>query len=243
MGLCLTNNFSWNRGYQVIAGIQVLLVAILFFSLPLWKIKKTTTEDNTQKAKEITLKEAMHLPGARPILLAFFSYCALESSTGFWASTYMVLYRNIEPQVAASWTAFFYIGITAGRFLSGFVSDNVGNRNMIRSGLFFICVGVFLILIPQNIFLLAGLVILGIGCAPIYPAIIHATPENFGADNSQALIGIQMASAYTGATFMPPLFGFLSGVIGLSIYPFYLAFFCILMIIMTEKVNYLHKKR
>ncbi|MGL4986898.1 MAG: MFS transporter, partial [Treponemataceae bacterium] len=91
MGLCLTNNFSWNRGYQVIAGIQVLLVAILFFSLPLWKIKKTTTENNTQKAKEITLKEAMHLPGARPILLAFFSYCALESSTGFWASTYMVL--------------------------------------------------------------------------------------------------------------------------------------------------------
>ncbi|MGL4524131.1 MAG: MFS transporter [Spirochaetia bacterium] len=227
MGLCLAHNFLWNTGYQIIGFMQIALAVVLLCTLPLWKIKKNEHEAQITEHKTIPLKEILALSGAKSILIAFFSYCTLEICAGFWASTYMVLNRGIDVQKAATWTSLFYFGITGGRFLSGFISDALGNRRMIRLGLGFVCVGLVLLFLPNDYFLLAGLIILGLGCAPIYPSLLHATPENFGSDKSSVLMGIQMACAYTGATFMPPLFGFLGEKIGLGLYPVFLTFFAL----------------
>ena len=131
------------------------------------------------------------------------------------------------------------LGITFGRFLSGFVADKFGDKTMIRLGIVICLFGIILVAMPINIqaFALVGLLIIGFGCAPIYPAIIHSTPSNFGEENSQAIIGIQMASAYVGTTFIPPLFGALTNVISIGFYPVYLFVFAILMLVMSESLN------
>ena len=167
----------------------------------------------------------------------FFGYCALESTAGLWASSYLVLHRGVDRKSRLQ-LSLFYIGITFGRFLCGFISDRFGDKQ-IRYGLVAITFGIILIILPivNNVTALAGLIIVGLGCAPIYPAVIHSTPSNFGADKSQAIIGIQMASAYTGSTLMPPVFGVIADKINIGLYPFYLLFFAALMIIMSEKLN------
>jgi fucose permease len=171
------------------------------------------------------------------VLLCFFSYCALEATAGLWASSFLVKARGIDPGTAAAFASHFYIGITCGRFLNGFIADRVEPRNIIRAGLAIIATGIVLIFLPVASLSLAGLVIAGLGCAPIYPSIIQSTPANFGADRSQAVVGIQMASAYVGSTFMPPLFGFLAGKAGLAIFPLYLAVFAGVMIYTSEALN------
>jgi len=171
--------------------------------------------------------------------LGFFAYCALETTTGLWASSFLVLDRGIGVEAAARWASLFYLGITIGRFLNGFVADRAGNRTMIRIGLGIISLGLLAVILPlkSSGLTLAGLLLIGLGCAPIYPCIIHETPRNFGAENSQAIIGIQMASAYTGSTFMPPVFGFLADRLSIGFYPVYLILFLIMMVVMTEWLN------
>ena len=160
---------------------------------------------------KISLKDTIKLPGAKPILTAFFCYCALEATTGLWASSYMVLYKGIDAQTAAKWASLFYLGITIGRFLCGFITDRLGDKYMVRCGQCLALAGTFLLLLPfGDIMTLIGLIFIGIGCAPIYPSLLHETPENFGAENSQAIMGMQMACAYVGSTLMPPVFGFIA---------------------------------
>ena len=149
----------------------------------------------------------------------------------------------MDPQTAARFASLFYLGITFGRFLNGFVADRLGDRKLIRVGAAVMAVGAAMILMPVNALALAGLVVFGLGCAPVYPSIIHSTPFNFGAENSQAIIGVQMASAYTGSTFMPPLFGAIAGAVGVGVYPVYLAAFIALLAVMTERVNRLNRGR
>uniref|UniRef100_UPI0035A025E3 MFS transporter n=1 Tax=Jeotgalibaca porci TaxID=1868793 RepID=UPI0035A025E3 len=184
-------------------------------------------------------KETLRLKGLSFMLVTFLAYSAVEQTTALWATTYLVEGRGIDVETAARYGALFFVGITAGRFLSGVVTHWFNDRQLIRIGLTVLCGGVILILIPTDIqiFSLIGLVIVGFGCAPIYPAIIHATPTNFGAVNSQAVIGLQMAGAYVGSTFMPPLFGLLANNISVTIFPFYLAFFALLMVVMSERFN------
>jgi fucose permease len=173
------------------------------------------------------------------ILFAFFGYCALESTTGLWATSYLVEFRGIDSEIAAKFASLFFLGITFGRFLSGFIADKIGDRLLIRFGIMIIICGVILVGIPigSSVTALIGLVIIGLGCAPVYPSIIHSTPSNFGQENSQAIIGIQMASAYVGSTFMPPLFGVIADNINIGFYPIYLIFFSILMLVMSEMLN------
>ncbi|ABN54164.1 MAG TPA: MFS transporter [Hungateiclostridium thermocellum] len=240
MSYCLTVKNSWESGYMTVGAFQIVLTVILFFSLPVWnKQAKIKKESQTEEPKHLKIHEALKIKGVKQVLIAFFSYCALETTAGLWASSYLVLHQGIEAKVAARWASLFYLGITFGRFLNGFVTDKLGNRNMIRIGLGIITIGLAAVILPVQIELvtLAGLVLIGIGCAPIYPCIIHETPKNFGAENSQAIIGIQMASAYTGSTFMPPIFGVLAKFTTISLYPVYLTFFLILMIVMTERLN------
>jgi fucose permease len=241
MGLCLTNGLRWNSGYQTIGVIQVILVIFLFISLPLWKVKQNGKENEVSEAKGLNFRETVKLPGAKAILIAFFSYSALEATAGLWASSFMVLYKGIDAVTAAKWAALFYLGITVGRFLAGFVTGQLGNKKMIRIGQAIAFLGTIMMLLPLgNLGALFGLILIGLGCAPIYPSLLHETPENFGADKSQSIMGMQMACAYIGTTIMSPLFGVIAEKISISFYPLYLMLFTMLMFVMVERVNKLH---
>lgn len=238
MGLCLTKGLSWNSGYQTVGILQVILVVCLIFSLPLWKQKNLSSSQEETKQVSISLKSTLKLPGAKPILAAFFCYCALEATTGLWASSYLVLFKGLNAEIAAKWASLFYLGITVGRFLSGFISDRLGDRNMVRLGQLIILVGIVLLLIPGGtLFTLPGLIAIGLGCAPVYPCLLHATPVNFGAANSQSIMGMQMACAYVGTTVMPPAFGFIAESVTIALYPVYLVVLVIVMFIMAERMN------
>lgn len=242
MGLCLTNGLRWNSGYQTIGIIQIILVVCLIISLPLWKAKQEEKKEETNEAKSLSIKQTIALPGAKAILVAFFSYCSIEATAGLWASSYMVLYKGINAQTAAKWASLFYLGITLGRFISGFITDKLGDKNMVRLGQLLAVVGIVVMLLPlSNVMILIGLVLLGLGCAPIYPSLLHATPDNFGADKSQSIMGMQMACAYVGSTFIPPIFGLLAENISIQLYPFYLMIFVVLMVVMVERMNKVHK--
>lgn len=244
MGLCLTNGLRWNSGYWTIGIIQTVLVAGLLFSLPLWKGKQEAGGVEAEKTKSLTLRETTKLPGAKAILIAFFSYCALESTTGLWASSYMVLYKGVNAETAAKWASLFYLGITIGRFFSGFIADKLGNKTMVRIGQGTAGLGTLLLLLPMgDILALIGLILIGLGCAPIYPSLLHETPNNFGADKSSSIMGMQMACAYVGTTFISPIFGFVAEYISISLYPIYLMLFVILMFVMVERMNKIRNRQ
>ena len=233
MGYALTNN-NWNAGYRYISIIQIVLTAILFLSLSLWK---KNDEENKEKisTKVLSLKEIIKIPGAKEIMICFFCYCALEATTGLWASSYLNIYKGVDIKTAASFGSLFYIGITVGRAISGFITIKLNDNQMIILGESLILIGIILMIIPAvNIVSLIGFIIVGLGCAPIYPSIIHSTPSNFGAENSQAIIGVQMASAYIGTLAMPPLFGYIANHISISLLPFYLILILVLMFIMHK---------
>lgn len=238
MGLCLTRNLSWNNGYQVIGIIQVILVIGLFLTLPLWKNTKSRIEDEEKQEKGMKFVQILQIRGAKKILVAFFCYCAVEATTGLWASSYMVLYKGIQAQTAAKWASLFYLGITGGRFISGFIADKLGDKNMVRLGQVLCILGVLILLIPIGTTpALIGLILIGLGCAPIYPSLLHATPDNFGAEKSQGIMGVQMACAYVGSTLMPPIFGFLADHISIILYPYYLLLIMACMIYLVESLN------
>lgn len=238
MSLAIGTRFGWHGGYGAVAAVQVALTAVLFISLPLWKKRSPSAAQGDEGYEApIGIRDAVKIRGVKAILLAFFGYCALESTAGLWAASYLVDHRGVEPRAAAAFALLYYLGITVGRFLNGFVADRFGDKVMIRVGLAVQAAGLALILIPTVPTALAGLVILGLGCAPVYPCIIHATPAHFGAENSHAIVGIQMASAYCGATFMPPVFGLVAQYIHIGLFPVYMAVFLLLMVTMTERVN------
>ena len=237
MGFYLTQGLEWSNGYMTVGVLQTVLVVILFCSLPLWKKREAGSAGEPVPAKKIS--QLLQIRGVKYVLFAFFSYCALEITAGLWASTYLVNQRGVSVETAAWYASLFFIGITAGRFLSGFISNQLGDKKMILIGIYIIFFGVAAIWIPTgtDLLCLIGLILIGLGCAPIYPSIIHSTPENFGAENSQAIVGLQMASAYTGSTFMPPLFGMVANFTGFYLYPIYLLIFAILILIMINTAN------
>ena len=232
MSYALTHS-TWNNGYRIVGFIQIGIALLLLITLPVWNVHK---QENSYDSKSIGLIGALKIKGVPTLLFSFFAYCAAEATAMGWASTYMVEYKGIAAESAARFASLFYIGITVGRFFSGFIMNKLGDRKMIILGTCVLSCGILSLLLPvQNpAVTFVGFVIIGLGCAPIYPCIIHSTPDNFGAENSGAIIGIQMASAYVGSTFMPPLYGLLGNHIGFGILPVYLAVFIILMILMAE---------
>jgi fucose permease len=244
MGQCLAHQLNWNDGYRVIGYIQTALVALLVFSLPLWKRKQEQPITQMKLTGSGGMRGALKLPGAAQTLTAFFCYCALESTTGLWASSYMVTSRGIDAQTAAMMASLFYLGITGGRFLSGWISVKLNDRYMVRIGIAFTALGIGLMLMPfGNTVLYTGLVVLGLGCAPIYPSLLHETPENFGQAQSQTLMGMQMASAYTGSTIMPMVFGLIAQAVSLALLPLYLLVFLTLMLVMSERATRIFASR
>lgn len=240
MGYALSAGLGWNRGYRYIAILQIVLTAVLIFSLPLWKKQDGGDTGQTEEAGNITplsLRQILNIPGAKEVMITFFCYCALEQTAGLWASSYLVLRRGLPAETAAGFASLFFIGITVGRALSGFLTMKLNDTQMIRLGQGFLLFGIVLLLLPSgSITALPGLIFVGLGCAPVYPSIIHSTPEHFGPDKSQAMIGVQMASAYVGTCVMPPIFGFLANHISVSLFPVYLLAILGLMVAMHEKM-------
>ena len=250
LSFVLMGGGTWNTGYRYISFIQIALTAILLLSLPLWKGRNETTgleENKTPKnspaedipaevsSQPLSLRQIIAIPGAKQILVAFFCYCALETTTGMWASSYLVLHHGIDAQTAAGYASLFYIGITVGRGLSGFLTMKFNDTQMIHLGQAIILIGVITLLLPVGgLLAFAGLILIGLGCAPVYPCIIHSTPDHFGADKSQAIIGVQMAAAYTGTCLMPPVFGLIANHISVSLYPVFLGAILILMFFMYQ---------
>ena len=228
---------TWNLGYRWVSILQIVLTAVLFLTLPLWKEDKHS-EETHEKKKPLSFREIFSIPGTKEIFTAFFCYCALESTAGLWASSFLVMEHGISEETAAVLATLFYTGITVGRFASGFVTYKLNDKNMIRLGETIIAFGVLAMLLPfGEKSAMAGIVLLGLGCAPIYPCTIHSTPAHFGKDKSQAIIGVQMACAYLGSLFMPPLFGILANNISAGILPYYVGILTLTMFLVMEKLN------
>lgn len=252
MGIALSMGQGWNMGYRYIGIIQVVLTAVLVFSLPLWKGRKSPIENlqnaemeqllenasekaDTTAEKALSLREILKIAGAKEVMLCFFCYCALEQTAGLWASSYLTLHKGVSSETAAIFASLFYIGITVGRAISGFITMKLNDTQMVRLGQSIIVLGIMAMVLPgSNVLALAGLILIGLGCAPIYPCVIHSTPEHFGTDKSQAIIGVQMAFAYIGILAMPPLFGVLASRISVALLPCYLFAILVVMVIMHE---------
>ena len=238
MGAALTGGMGWNSGYRMVSLVQLTLTAALFLSLPMWKKRKGEPGQDGEKAQALSMKQILSIRGAKEVLVAFFCYCALEQTAGLWASSYLVLYRGMDVETAARLASLFYIGITAGRFISGFLTYKMNDVNMIRLGQGILALGVVVMLLPLGkLGSVAGLVLVGLGCAPIYPCVIHSTPDHFGEENSQAIIGVQMASAYVGTCAAPPVFGLIANHISVGLLPVFLGCINVVMILMCEKLN------
>ena len=240
MEYALTGGQGWNAGYRYIAILQFAITLAVFLSLPLWKKRAAQTRAEDAAAdvgRALSLKEIVRIPGAKDVMAAFFCYCAVEATTMLWASSYLALARGVSAEAAAGYASLFFIGITVGRALNGFLTMRFSDAQMIRAGQALVALGALLLLLPLGTgAALAGLVVIGLGCAPIYPCIIHSTPERFGAEKSQALIGVQMASAYVGTLLMPPVFGLIAGHISIGLFPAFLLVALAVMVLMHERL-------
>ena len=250
MGYALAGGQGWSGGYRCIAILQAVLTVILIISLPLWKSRKRTAAENAKASvngsqadveavKPLGIRGVIAIAGAKEILVMFFCYCAIESTAGLWASSYMALHSGVDKATAASWGSLFFVGITVGRALSGFMTMRFDDPTMIRIGQGVLLIGLLTMFLPlpNHLGVVAGLVIVGFGCAPIYPCVIHATPDYFGEDKSQAIVGVQMACAYAGSLLMPPMFGLIAQYVSISLYPFYMLAILVIMVLMHERLR------
>lgn len=239
MSFALSASLGWRNGYRIVSVIQIILTFVMFMALPLWKNKQTEELVEASKDAPITIKEKLKIKGLKEVMVAFCAYSAFEAMCCLWISTYLVECRSVDSKSAAAFASLFYLGITFGRFIVGFFANKIGDKGMIRLGICVILGGMIFILLPLASYVpaLIGFAIVGFGAAPVYPAFIHSTPENFGRENSQAIIGMQMTSAYIGSTFMPPIFGFVAEYTTVGIYPFWLLVLLLVALVISEKMN------
>ena len=237
MAWALTNA-SWNTGYRIISLIQIALTLVIISSLKQWLRPGEGEGEEEIIPVHKSMKELLAMPGVKEVLICFFCYCAVETTAGMWAASYCTLARGIDAETAANWASLFYLGITIGRFFNGFLAGKYTDRQLIRAGQMISLAGVIFVLLPfGNTLLFPGLILTGIGCAPVYPCIIHETPENFGREVSMAMTGIQMACAYVGTLAMPPLFGLIAEHINVGLYPYYLLVILLIELMMAEKLH------
>lgn len=240
LSLFIAKENGWKKGYFTISIIQFCLVIVLFLTLPLWKKVKSRNETEEEKEEDIVVEKqnVYHIRGVKLALVSFVLYCATETTTGLWGSSYLVNHKGLSADRAALWISFFYAGITFARFLTGFLTMRFHNRILIRVGQIVCAIGtVFLILPLPTYFGVVGFILIGMGCAPIYPCMLHETPKRFGKGASQSIMGIQMAFAYMGSSFMPPILGFLVMKTNIVIFPYFLLVCALVMLLASEKLN------
>jgi len=247
---------SWRAGYRTVSIIQFSVAAILLISLPLWKRVEESRGikiHNNDKSTSISQGEGqtnnaknsiVRIGGVTQSLIAFLFYCGAESTVGLWGASYLVGAKNVRPEMAAGWVSLYYGGITVGRMISGFITMGVPNRLLILWGQLIAFAGVLILLLPlPTAFYMIGLILIGLGFAPIFPGLLHETPARFGSENSAKLIGYQMAAAYVGTTFLPPLFGVIAERTTIALFPFFTLAYIIFMLMNTETVNHILKKQ
>lgn len=234
MSLFLMSDGGWRTGYTVIAIIQAVLVVLLLCTLPIWKKNDTVAvESDKPPQKVITNREALKIPYVKLALVSFVFFCATELTTGLWSSSYLVATKGLSPSVAARWAAYFYAGITIGRLVAGFLSIKVKSATLIRIGQIICVVGAVTLMLPSTVSMF-GIILLGLGTAPIYPSMLHETPNRFGAASSGAIMGLQMAFAYIGSTFVPPLFGTIASATSIALFPYFLLVCILIMLVSSE---------
>ena len=237
MSYALAKVRQWSAGYFTVSAIQWVLFAVILVSLPIWDKGVQKDEASQQNAPSLTFREIFSIKGAVPCFFTFFCYCSLELTTSLWASSYLVQKWSFTPEAAAGFASMFYLGVTFGRFANGFLAMKLSDHFLIRLGSGLIAVGIGLLFVPLHYaFALVGFIVIGLGCAPIYPCIIHMTPAVFGKDKSQAMIGVQMAFAYIGFLLMPPLFGVIADYSSISLLPVFQLVLLALMFVMHERV-------
>ena len=242
MGFVLSAGRHWSGGYRAVGSVQLILALVIFLSIPLWR-RAGSSADAAQQTAALSLRQTTALPGAKAAMAVFFAYCALEQTAGLWASSYLALQRGVDSETAAFFGSLFFMGITAGRGLSGFLALKLNDRKMILLGFALTAFGIAALLLPGQLPALAGLVLIGLGCAPIYPSMMHATPHYFGTQNSQSMIGLQAASASAGVCLMPAAFGFIASRIGVALMPLYLLIMLAVMAAAHQRLMHLHGRR
>ena len=245
MSFALVTLDKWNYGYLIVGAIQIVLSFFIFMTVPLWKKAPSAEgEEELAESKPLSIRQILAIPGAVTCFVSFFGYCALELTSSLWASSYLVQARGVSVEVASGCASLFYIGLTVGRAINGFLAMKFNDRFLIRLGLGIIFAGILLVFVPYyTIVACAGFVIIGLGCAPVYPCIIHMTPDLFGKDKSQAIIGVQIAFAYTGFCVAPPLFGLIAEHISIRLLPVFLLALLTLIAVMHEKLVKLKTKQ
>lgn len=244
--------FSWRSGYSSISLIQFLLVAVLLFSLPMWRkfeahrhkdISKQIDGERSVTKKKHSTFGVLRTKGAPFAMIGFFLYSSMENTMTLWGASYLVQMKSVLPEDAAGWMSLFFLGITGGRFLSGFISMKFSNTAMIRMGTILIVAGIIIILLPLPVFFtICAYVVIGMGLAPIYPSMLHQTPVYFGKENAQATMGLQMAFAYTGSTLMPPLFGQVFARVSFFLLPYVLLVCVVGLFVCTTRLAAMGKK-
>ena len=245
MAYAIAQQHQWQLGYRYISFIQIGITCIVFASLPWWAKRGAQSEHSSETEQSDKVDSAplgliatLRLPLAKEILFMFLAYCGIEGTAGLWASTFAMQARGITAEDAATWASYFFIGITAGRLACGFIAERFTDSQMIRLGCIVLGAGIVVTMIPTpwNPLTMIGLIVIGVGCAPIYPSIIHSTPAIFGEQHSQAMIGVEMASAYTGNLVLPPLFGIIARNISAVYLPVYLLILFIILCGMHELI-------
>lgn len=254
MAQFISEQSSWRNGYFAISGIQFALVIILFITLPLWNrvtsnsniILKEDPEDSKGELYEEDAKDIkpLQMKGVKLSLATFLFYCGVESTVGLWGSSYLVNVKELQVALAAQWVSFYYAGITIGRFITGFITFKISNLTLIRMGQIIALVGAALLFFPlPSTFSLVGFIMIGLGLAPIFPCMLHETPTRFGKKHSKTIMGYQMAVAYTGSTFMPPLLGFIASHSTIGIFPFCIGVLVAAMLLSSETLNNTLKRK
>lgn len=247
---------SWRNGYLIVSIIQFGLVALLFVTLPLWdkvaRLKRKPEAEASAHTSESTPLPAeserksrakgifapLSIAGVKPVLIVFLFYCGLEASIGLWGSTYLINVKGVDVATAASWVSLFFGSITVGRFVSGFMTMRLSSKALIRSGEISILIGIIGLLLPlPAVFAMLSFILIGLGCAPIFPSMLHETPARFGNAEAQNIMGFQMAVAYTGTTLLPPIFGAVASVTTFALFPFVLLAYIGLVLFHSERIN------
>lgn len=242
---------SWRNGYFTVSMIQFILVVLLFVTLPLWDKaaksvdKKSAGSDQTNKTEQNNFNKddsknihPIRIRGVKLALISFFFYCGIEATMGLWGSSFLVNVKGLNAATAAQWVSMYYGGITVGRFITGFITMKMSNKILIRMGQSTALVGAILLLLPlPTFFSLVSFMMIGLGCAPIFPCMLHETPTRFGKEHSQTLMGYQMAFAYIGSTFLPPILGWIAAQTTIRVLPFFALFYIAAMLISSEKIN------
>jgi len=256
MSAFLIHRNSWNESYRAIGIVHFCIIVLLILSLSLWKKSETVKsgshsepsspnnpndnpeKNNLLKSDSANFKKVLSITGVKEALLIFFFYCSVETITAFWGASYLVTVKGIAKEAAAAAISLYFIGITSGRFISGFVSIKLNNRQMVRIGQLIIGCGIITLVLPfGNSVLLPGLFLIGLGCAPIFPSLLHETPKNFGKEYSHIIIGLQMGCAYIGTSVMPPFFGWLTKITSFNIFPIFIGIILIIKFILAEIMN------